>query len=88
MKPQVSVIVLAHDEGETIVQCLERILASVQLPCEVLVVYDSPNDTSVPWIEKCQRADPRVVPVLNLFGKGPAARSGSVLHRPPQRSPS
>ena len=53
-------------------QCLERILASVQLPCEVLVVYDSPNDTSVPWIEKCQRADSRVVPVLNLFGKGPA----------------
>ena len=52
--------------------CLERILVSVELPCEVLVVYDSPDDTTVPWIEKCQRTDPRVVPVLNLYGKGPA----------------
>jgi dolichol-phosphate mannosyltransferase len=72
LKPQVSVIVLAHNEGEGIMPCLERILASVDLPCEVLVVYDSLDDTTVPWIEKCQRADPRVVPVLNLYGKGPA----------------
>jgi glycosyltransferase involved in cell wall biosynthesis len=72
MRPEVSVIVLAHNEGEAIVPCLERILNSIQLPSEVLVVYDSPDDTSVPWIEKCQRADPRVVPVLNLFGRGPA----------------
>ena len=77
MKPQVSVIVLAYNEGEAIVPCLERILSSVELPCEVLVVYDSPDDTTVPWIEKCQSADPRVVPVLNLFGRGPAVRSGS-----------
>jgi dolichol-phosphate mannosyltransferase len=72
MKPQISVIVLAYNEGEAIVPCLERILSSVQLPCEVLVVYDSPDDPTVPWIEKCQRADPRVVPVLNLYGRGPA----------------
>jgi glycosyltransferase involved in cell wall biosynthesis len=72
VKPQVSVVVLAHNEGEAIVPCLERILSSVQLPSEVLVVYDTPDDTTVPWIEKCQRADPRVVPVLNQFGPGPA----------------
>jgi dolichol-phosphate mannosyltransferase len=72
VKPQVSVIVLAYNEGEAIVPCLERILASVELPCEVLVVYDSPDDPTVTWIEKCQRADSRVVPVLNLYGRGPA----------------
>jgi glycosyltransferase involved in cell wall biosynthesis len=72
VKPQVSVIVLAYNEGEAIVPCLERILASVQLPCEVLVVYDSPDDTTVPWVKKCQRADLRVVPVLNAYGRGPA----------------
>lgn len=72
MKPHVSIIVLAYNEGEAIVPCLERILASVQLPCEVLVVYDSPDDPTLPWIEKCQRADSRVVPVLNLYGRGPA----------------
>jgi dolichol-phosphate mannosyltransferase len=72
VKPQVSVIVLAYNEGEAIVPCLDRILSSVQLPAEVLVVYDSPDDITVPWIEKCRRADPRVVPVLNLYGHGPA----------------
>ncbi len=72
MKPQVSVIVLTYNEGEAIVPCIERILASVQLSCEVLVVYDSEDDTSAPWIEKCQRADSRVVPVHNLYGPGPA----------------
>jgi glycosyltransferase involved in cell wall biosynthesis len=72
VKPLVSVIVLAYNEGEAIVPCLERILASVELPCEILVVYDSPDDTTVPWIEKCQREDERVVPVLNGYGKGPA----------------
>ena len=87
VKPQVSVIVLAYNEGEAIVPCLERILASVELPCEVLVVYDSPDDTSVPWIEKCQRADSRVVPVLNLYGRGPARRSGSGSLKPLPTSP-
>ena len=57
MKPQVSVILLAHNEGEAIVACLDRILASIQLPCEILVVHDSPTDTTVPWIEKCQQTD-------------------------------
>jgi dolichol-phosphate mannosyltransferase len=72
VKPLVSVIMLAHNEGEAIVPCLERVLASIQLPCEVLVVYDSPADTTIPWIEKCQQADERVTPVLNLYGPGPA----------------
>jgi dolichol-phosphate mannosyltransferase len=72
MKPQVSVIVLTYNEGEAIVPCIERILSSVELSCEVLVVYDSEDDTSVPWIEKCRRADSRVVPVHNLYGRGPA----------------
>jgi cellulose synthase/poly-beta-1,6-N-acetylglucosamine synthase-like glycosyltransferase len=36
------------------------------------VVYDSPTDTTIPWIEKCQISDPRVTPVLNLYGRGPA----------------
>jgi dolichol-phosphate mannosyltransferase len=72
VKPQVSVVVLVYNEGEAVVPCLDRILTSVQLPSEVLVVYDSPDDTTVPWIEKCRRADSRVVPVLNLYGRGPA----------------
>jgi hypothetical protein len=55
-----------------VVPCLDRILESVQLPCEVLVVYDSPEDSTVPYLEKYSRADPRVVPTHNTYGRGPA----------------
>lgn len=72
MKPRVSVVVTAYNEGEAIVGCLDRILEAVKLPAEVLVVYDSPDDTTRPWVEKCAAAEPRVVPVLNTYGRGPA----------------
>ena len=48
-----------YEEGEEIVACLDRILAGVTLPCEVLVVYDDPADTTVPYLEKYARDDPR-----------------------------
>jgi glycosyltransferase involved in cell wall biosynthesis len=44
----------------------------VSLPCEVLVVYDSPDDSTAPWAEKYAREDPRVIPTLNTYGPGPA----------------
>ncbi len=72
MKPRVSVVVTAYDEGEAIVTFLDRLLEGIQLPCEVLVVYDTPADTTAPWVEKYQRQDPRVLPLLNTYGKGPA----------------
>lgn len=72
MKPRVSVVVTAYNEGEEIDRCLDRILESVSLPCEVLVVYDSPDDTTAPFVEKQAATDPRVVPTLNTYGPGPA----------------
>jgi glycosyltransferase involved in cell wall biosynthesis len=67
-----SIIVTAYNEGEAIVPHLERLLESVQLPCEVLVVYDSPNDSTAPWVEKVSASDPRVRGVVNTYGAGPA----------------
>jgi dolichol-phosphate mannosyltransferase len=72
MKPRVSVIIPAYDEGEQIVRCLDRIFEAVTLPCEVLVVYDSPDDTTAPYLEKYAREEPRLVPTLNTYGRGPA----------------
>lgn len=72
LTPRVSVIVTAYNEGEAIVSCLERIVEAVRLPCEVLVVYDSTDDTTAPWVERFSEKDPRVLPVLNTRGKGPA----------------
>jgi dolichol-phosphate mannosyltransferase len=72
LKPRVSIIVTAYNEGEQIVACIDRILESVSLPCEVLVVYDSADDTTAPYVEKYQVEDPRVLPTLNTYGPGPA----------------
>jgi glycosyltransferase involved in cell wall biosynthesis len=70
--PRVSVIVTAYNEGDEITPCLDRILEAVRLPCEVLVVYDSADDTTAPYVEKYAREDVRVVPSLNTYGRGPA----------------
>ena len=67
-----SVIITAYNEGDVIGTCLDRVLEAVRLPCEVLVVYDSPDDTTVPYAEKYAEADSRVVPSLNAYGPGPA----------------
>jgi dolichol-phosphate mannosyltransferase len=70
--PRVSVVIPVYNEGDAIVPCLDRILQAVHLPAQVLVVYDDPSDTTLPYLEKYQRSDPRVVPVLNGHGPGPA----------------
>src|SRR5437870_5515521 len=52
--------------------CLERILGGVRLPCELLAVYDHLDDSTLPHIEQHAQKDPRVLPVLNGHGTGPA----------------
>jgi dolichol-phosphate mannosyltransferase len=44
----------------------------VLLPAEILLVHDTPDDTTVPYAEKLALADARVRPVLNTYGRGPA----------------
>jgi dolichol-phosphate mannosyltransferase len=72
VKPRVSIVVPAYNEGEGIVRCLDRLVEAVTLPCEIRVVYDSPDDTTAPYVEKYARSDARVVPTLNTYGPGPA----------------
>jgi dolichol-phosphate mannosyltransferase len=72
MKPRTSVVIPAFNEGEAIVPCLDRIFESVVLPCEVLVVYDSADDPTVAYLEKYAREEPRLLPTLNTYGRGPA----------------
>jgi glycosyltransferase involved in cell wall biosynthesis len=69
---RVSVVIPVHDEGEGIVPVLDRIFHGVQSPCEILVVYDDPSDTTLPYLEKYAEAEPRTVPMLNTYGAGPA----------------
>jgi dolichol-phosphate mannosyltransferase len=70
--PRVSIIVTAYEEGGDITPCLDRIFEAVELPCEVLVVYDHPEDSTVPVLQKYGEFEPRLLPTLNTYGPGPA----------------
>ena len=70
--PRVSVVIPAYMEGEAIVACLVRVLEAVSLPHEILVVVDSPADSTCAAIEKGFAEDPSVVLLVNDYGRGPA----------------
>jgi glycosyltransferase involved in cell wall biosynthesis len=71
-QPRLSIVIPAYMEGDAITPCLQRILEAVQLPHEILVVVDSPDDTTVGVVEK-QFADFAAVnAIVNTYGRGPA----------------
>jgi glycosyltransferase involved in cell wall biosynthesis len=72
VEPRVSVVIPVYNEGADIVRCLERILREVLLPCEVLLVHDMPEDTTVPYAQEIAKLDHRVRTVLNTYGRGPS----------------
>ena len=72
MTPRVSIVLPVYNEGESVVACLDGLVAAVTTPFEILVVYDTRDDTTRPYAEKFAREDPRVVPTLNDYGRGPA----------------
>ena len=72
MTPRISVIIPAYNEASNIVPVLDRITENVELPFEVLVVYDTIEDTTAPVIESYSSSDPRVRGLLNTQGPGPA----------------
>ena len=72
MTPRVSVVIPVYNEGRAVLACLQRIGREVLLPAEILVVYDTEQDTTVPYARQAAQGDPRVRPVLNTYGRGPA----------------
>jgi dolichol-phosphate mannosyltransferase len=70
--PRVSVIMPAHEEGALITAVLDRLFESVWLSCEVLVIVDSPDDPTVPVIERYAAKEPRLACLINSYGRGPA----------------
>jgi dolichol-phosphate mannosyltransferase len=72
VRPRVSVVVPAYNEGDAVVGFLDRLFAALDLPAEVLVVYDTPDDTTAPHLAEYARREPRLIPTLNTFGRGPA----------------
>jgi dolichol-phosphate mannosyltransferase len=70
--PRVSVVVPAYNEGRAIVPVLDRLFESVHLACEVLVVVDFEEDTTVPVVAEYSLKEPRIQCIVNTYGRGPA----------------
>ncbi len=73
MTPRVSIVVPVYNEGAEILTFLDRVFEAVTLPCELIAVYDRPDDTTVPHLEALAATEARLRPLLNRFGRGPAA---------------
>ncbi len=72
MTPTVSVVIPAYNEGANVVSVLNRVGTAVTLPCEIVVVVDTPEDSSIPYVEQVGAADGRIRVIVNTFGRGPA----------------
>jgi glycosyltransferase involved in cell wall biosynthesis len=69
---RVSVVVPAYNEGEHIIPVLDRLFESVHLSCEVLVIVDFAEDTTIQVAEQYAMEEPRLRCLVNTFGPGPA----------------
>jgi glycosyltransferase involved in cell wall biosynthesis len=70
---RVSIVVPVFNEGRDIVPFLDRIFEAVSLPCELITVYDAVEDTTIPHLVAYAQKEPRLRPILNTYGRGPAA---------------
>lgn len=72
MKLAVSVVIPAYNEGTAILPVLDRIFDGVELECEILVVVDFDEDTTVPVLHAYASHEPRLKTLVSTYGRGPA----------------
>jgi glycosyltransferase involved in cell wall biosynthesis len=66
------VVIPVYNEGDHIIPVLDRLFEAITLPCEVLVVFDTLDDTTRPVLEQYAEKEPRLLPTLNTHEPGPA----------------
>jgi dolichol-phosphate mannosyltransferase len=70
--PSISLIIPAFEEGEGVVVGLTSLSQEIQQPNEILVVVDSPSDSTIGPVKKLSREHPSIRLVVNTYGAGPA----------------
>ncbi len=70
--PRISIVIPAYNEDDAIIPVLDRMFESVRLSCEVLVVVDTEDDTTVPVVVEYAQKEPRLRYLVNTYGRGPA----------------
>jgi dolichol-phosphate mannosyltransferase len=69
-KAKLSILMPVRNEGVNIGIMLKILRAVVEIPHEILIVYDSPEDDSIPVVRKLQPNYPYVRLVFNDLGRG------------------
>ena len=72
MKKKLTVLFPVRNEGITIKIAAQVLLAVVDSPLEILIVYDSLDDQSVPYVKELESLYPQVRGILNNNGSGVA----------------
>lgn len=72
MSLALSVVIPAYNEGPAITPVLNRIFEAVESDCEILVVVDFEDDTTVPVLTNYAIHEPRLKTLVNSYGRGPA----------------
>jgi glycosyltransferase involved in cell wall biosynthesis len=67
---KLSIVMPVLNEGANLKILLNILKALVKVKHEVLVVYDIPNDDSIPVVKSMQKSYPRLKLVYNTLGKG------------------
>ena len=70
--PRVSVVIPAYNEGDAIIPHLRRMIEAITLDCEVLVIVDTEDDTTLPPVRAYAQDHPQVRAVVSTYGRGPA----------------
>jgi glycosyltransferase involved in cell wall biosynthesis len=72
MSLAISVVIPAYNEGEAIIPVLDRIFDAVQSACEILVVVDFEEDTTLPVLLAYSERERRLKTEVSTYGRGPA----------------
>ena len=72
MAPRASIVIPAYNEGDGIIPGLDRIFEAITIDAEVLVVVDTPDDTTIPVVVAYAKKEPRLRHLVNDYGRGPA----------------
>ena len=67
---KLSILMPVRNEGVNLKTMLKFIKAAVEVPHELLIVYDSLDDDSIPVIQKMQNTYPELKAVHNTLGRG------------------
>jgi dolichol-phosphate mannosyltransferase len=83
--PELSVVLPVYNEGEAVAPVIRALVSGIHLPCEILVVYDFDEDTTVPIARALAAELPTVRLLRNEIGRGVlnAMKAGIAASRAP-----